>query len=165
MSDICGLHVEGHPLWPEDRSVIYSYNLLSLFGPSPAEPVTTSYCLIWHHMLLSYTKLPKPEGPGPCICIPQEQGGSVIPPYTGFPFCFLFRLTGLQWRYSKQRPQGFWFVLLISWLLIFHFVRHRKHMASPCKRPIGLSCPRINRCLLWESYGMHKFTVWTEYRA
>jgi hypothetical protein len=31
------------------RSVIYSYNSLSLSSPSPAELMTTSYCHIWDH--------------------------------------------------------------------------------------------------------------------
>jgi hypothetical protein len=78
LSDICGLHVEGLSLWREDGSVIYSYNLLSLFGPSPAELVT-SYCLVWDHILLSHTRLFQPGGPGPRIYIPQEQGGPVMP--------------------------------------------------------------------------------------
>jgi hypothetical protein len=30
-----------------DESVIYSYNFLSLSGPSPAELMATSYFLIW----------------------------------------------------------------------------------------------------------------------
>jgi hypothetical protein len=30
--------------------------------------------------------LPQPGGPGPLSYIPQEQGGPVIPPGTGFPF-------------------------------------------------------------------------------
>jgi hypothetical protein len=103
LSDICGLHVEGRPPWREDGSVIYSYNLLSLFDPSPAELVTTSYCIIWDHMLLSHTGLPQPGGPGPCIHIPHEQGGPVIPP--GFPFCRLLRLAGpfeLSWVESSR---------------------------------------------------------------
>jgi hypothetical protein len=29
--------------------------------------------------------LPQPEGPGPCIYIPQEQDGPFIPPGTGLP--------------------------------------------------------------------------------
>jgi hypothetical protein len=45
LSNICGLHVEGR----EVGSVIYSYILLSLFGQSPAELMTTSFCLIWNH--------------------------------------------------------------------------------------------------------------------
>jgi hypothetical protein len=38
------------------------------------------------HILLSHLRLPQPEGPDPRIYIPQEQGGPVIPPGTGFPF-------------------------------------------------------------------------------
>jgi hypothetical protein len=62
LSDICGLHVEGCPPWRKDVSEIYSYNLLSLSGPSPSELMTTSYCLIWDHILLSHTRLPQPGG-------------------------------------------------------------------------------------------------------
>jgi hypothetical protein len=46
------------------------------------------------HILLSHLRLPQPGGPGPCIYIPQEQGGRVIPPSTGFPLCRLLRLAG-----------------------------------------------------------------------
>jgi hypothetical protein len=35
-----------------------------------------------HHILLSHLRLPQRGGPGPCIYIPQEQGGPVIPPST-----------------------------------------------------------------------------------
>jgi hypothetical protein len=38
------------------------------------------------HSLLSHLRLPQPGGPGPRIYIPQQQGGPVIPPGTGFPF-------------------------------------------------------------------------------
>jgi hypothetical protein len=31
---------------------------------------------------------------------PPGTGGPVIPPGTGFPFCYLLELAGLQWRYS-----------------------------------------------------------------
>jgi hypothetical protein len=41
------------------------------------------------HILLSYLRLHQPGGPGPRIYIPQEQGGQVTPPGTGFPFCRL----------------------------------------------------------------------------
>jgi hypothetical protein len=44
---------------------------------------------IYDHTLLSQIGDPQPGGPGPCIYIPQEQGGLVIPPGTGFPFCHL----------------------------------------------------------------------------
>jgi hypothetical protein len=38
------------------------------------------------HFLLSHMRLPQPREPGPCTYIPQEQGGPVIIPGTGFPF-------------------------------------------------------------------------------
>jgi hypothetical protein len=52
----------------------------SLSGPSPAELITIFYCLIWDSPT---------GGPGPCIHIPQEQGGPVISQDTGLPFCCL----------------------------------------------------------------------------
>jgi hypothetical protein len=58
------------------------------------------------HILLSHLRLPQPGEPGPRIYIPQEQGGPVIPPGTGFPFCSLLRLAGLRWRHSNPPPQG-----------------------------------------------------------
>jgi hypothetical protein len=69
----------------------------SLLGQSPAE---------LSHILLSHLRLPQPGGPGPRIYIPQEKGGPVIPPGTGFPFCRLLRLAGLRWSYSNQPPHG-----------------------------------------------------------
>jgi hypothetical protein len=47
----------------------------------------------------------QPGGPGPRIYIPQEQGGPVIPPGTGFHFRRLLRLAGLRWRYSNPPPR------------------------------------------------------------
>jgi hypothetical protein len=47
-----------------------------------------------------FLRLPQPGGPGPCIYFPQEQGGPVMRPGTGFPFRRLLRLAGLRWRYS-----------------------------------------------------------------
>jgi hypothetical protein len=46
LSDIRDLNVVGCPRWWEDGSVLYLYNVLSLFGHSPVELMTTSYCLI-----------------------------------------------------------------------------------------------------------------------
>jgi hypothetical protein len=37
---------------------------------------------------------------------PQEQGGPVILPGTGFPFRRLLRLARLRWRYSTLPPHG-----------------------------------------------------------
>jgi hypothetical protein len=37
---------------------------------------------------------------------PKWQGGPVIPPGTGFPFCCLLWLAGLRWKYSNPPPYG-----------------------------------------------------------
>jgi hypothetical protein len=52
------------------------------------------------HILLSHLRLSQPGGSGPRIYsyIPQEQGGPVILPGTGFPFHRLLRFEGLRWR-------------------------------------------------------------------
>jgi hypothetical protein len=60
----------------------------------------------WPYFTVSDSRFPQHEGPGPCIYIPQEQGGPVISPGTGFPFRRLLRLTGLRWRYSNPPPRG-----------------------------------------------------------
>jgi hypothetical protein len=47
----------------------------------------------WPHFTVSVLRLPQPGEPGPCIYIPQEQGGPVIPPGTGFSYRLsLYRL-------------------------------------------------------------------------
>jgi hypothetical protein len=67
--------------------------------------------------LLSHLKLPQPGGPDSRIYIPQEQGGPVKPPGTGFPLRRLLRLSGLRWRYS-----GLSIILyMISLLLVESF--------------------------------------------
>jgi hypothetical protein len=83
----------GRPLWREDGSAVSS--VITQWS----ESLRTR-----NHTLLSHLRLPQPGGPGPHICTPQEQGGPVIPPGTGFPLCRLLRLTGLQWRYCNPVP-------------------------------------------------------------
>jgi hypothetical protein len=39
-----------------------------------------------HYFTIRDSRLPQHRGPGPRIFIPQEQGGPVIPPGTGFSF-------------------------------------------------------------------------------
>jgi hypothetical protein len=60
---------------------------------SPAGLMTTFYYLRF--------ETPRTEGPGPLFYIPQEQGGPLVPPGTGFQFRRLLRLAELRWRYSK----------------------------------------------------------------
>jgi hypothetical protein len=67
--------------------------------------MTTFYCLRF-----------EPGGPGPCIYMPQEQGGPVIPPDTGFAFRHLLRLTGLLWEYSAP-PQRRVLTNSVNWQL------------------------------------------------
>jgi hypothetical protein len=74
--DIYSPHVLGCPPWRDNGCVIYSCNTLSLLDPSPAELLTTSYCLIWDS--------PQPGGPGLCMYLPQEQ--SIYTPGDGVPF-------------------------------------------------------------------------------
>jgi hypothetical protein len=59
-----------------------------------------------NHTLLPHVRLPQPGGPGSRICIPQEQGGPVIPPGTESPLRRLLRLAGLRWRYSNPPPEN-----------------------------------------------------------
>jgi hypothetical protein len=54
------------------------------------------------------------DSPNPRIHIPQQQGGPVIPPGTGFPFCHLLRLAGLRWKYSIPPPHRINYILLLS---------------------------------------------------
>jgi hypothetical protein len=56
------------------------------------------------YLIVSNSRLPQPGGLGPHIYIPQEQGGPVIPPGTGFPFCRVLQLAGLRWRYMNPPP-------------------------------------------------------------
>jgi hypothetical protein len=61
--------------------------------------MTTFYCL-------RLETSPNLEGQVSVFIHLQEQGGPVIPPGTGFPFCRLLRLAGLRPRYSKPPPHG-----------------------------------------------------------
>jgi hypothetical protein len=58
----------------------------------------------WPYFSVLDSRLPQTGGPGPRIYIPQEQGGTVIPPGIVFPFRHLLRLAGLRWRYSNPPP-------------------------------------------------------------
>jgi hypothetical protein len=55
----------------------------------------------WPYFTLSDLRHLQPGRPCSCIYIPQEQGGTVIPPGTGFLFRRFLWLAGLWWRYSN----------------------------------------------------------------
>jgi hypothetical protein len=52
---------------------------------------------------VSDLRLPEPGGPGPCIFIPQEQGGPVIPLGTGYWFDILWLKVNVK---VMLRPDG-----------------------------------------------------------
>jgi hypothetical protein len=84
-------------------------NLLLLLVLAIAVPLGSESSGTQDHILLpQFLRLPQPGGPGPRIYIPQEQGGTVISPGTGFPFCRLLRLSGLRRRYSNPPSRGKW---------------------------------------------------------
>jgi hypothetical protein len=56
----------------------------------------------WPYFTLSDSRPLEPGGPGPRIYISQEQGDTVIPPGTGFPFRRLLLLAGLRRRSSSE---------------------------------------------------------------
>jgi hypothetical protein len=58
----------------------------------------------WPHFTVSDSRLLQPGAPGSRVCIPQEQGGPVIPPGAGIPFRRLLWLAELRWRYSNPPP-------------------------------------------------------------
>jgi hypothetical protein len=57
-------------------------------------------------ILLSHVRLPQPRGTGLRIYIPQKQGGPVIPPGTGFPFCLFLRPAGTTVEVLDQPAHG-----------------------------------------------------------
>jgi hypothetical protein len=73
LSGIRGLVSVGRPLWREDGSAVCS--VISQWSESRRTR---------NHALRSHLRLPQPGGPGSRIYIPQEQGGPIIPPGTGF---------------------------------------------------------------------------------
>jgi hypothetical protein len=77
-----------------------------LLGLARAVTLGSKSRRIHGHIFLSHLRLPQPGGLGSRIYIPQEQGGPVIPPSTGFPFCRLFHSQELRWRYCNPPPHG-----------------------------------------------------------
>jgi hypothetical protein len=82
-------------------------------------------------LLSQFLRLPQPGGPGPRIYIPQEQGGPVIPPGTGFPLCRLLRLAGnavevlfpaSTWAFKEISPKSYTGCSKQTSFLIWHFI-------------------------------------------
>jgi hypothetical protein len=60
------------------------------------------YCCCWY----SPAQSREIQDSGTRMYIPQEQGGTDIPPSTEFSFRRLLRLAGVRWRYSIPPPHG-----------------------------------------------------------
>jgi hypothetical protein len=103
LSESRGLVSVGHPLWLEDGFAIC---------------IAITQWSEWHrtlnHTLLSHLRLPQPGGQGSHTYVPQEQGGPVIPPGTGFPLCCLLGLAGLQYLLIESMDGWTW-VLWTKW--------------------------------------------------
>jgi hypothetical protein len=102
LSDICWFFYIRRPLWREDGSVVYncywSSPAQSFSGSSSAGFMIIFYCL-------RFETFPTWRARSPYL-YPEEQGGPVIPPDTGFPFRRLLRLEVVRWRYSNPSPRG-----------------------------------------------------------
>jgi hypothetical protein len=113
LSDSCGCVDVGRPLGEK----------MGLSFTIAAGPRQRSHSRVrvsrdsWPHFTASDSRFPQPGGPGPRIYMPQEEGGPVIPPGTGFPFRSLVRISGLGWRYSNPLPRGIYKAaeLLYDW--------------------------------------------------
>jgi hypothetical protein len=151
-SDICGLLVEGLLPWREDGSVIYLYNLLSLFDPSPAAPVTIFYCLILDS--------PNLEGQGwPQATWPRGRSSS---PGTVKNFQFYIRVS-FRSDLGSTKPQGAW-----SWQLISNWCRGRENVDLYIHSPTRLHGVAISETqgqlypfyllLLWHWYRLTKWS-------
>jgi hypothetical protein len=102
MSDNCGFVDMGRPLWRENGSVVYNCCSLRQRSHSQVRVPRGS----WPHFTISDLRLLQPGGPGPCIYIPQEQGGPVIPPGTGFHLHYSAGLGFLLYEYSLGMEQN-----------------------------------------------------------
>jgi hypothetical protein len=98
----CGFVIVRRSLWRKDALDVYNgcwpSPAQSFSGPSPLGLTTIFYCLRFEIPPTWIARSP--------YLYPQEQGGPVISPGTGFPFRRLLRLAGLRWKYSNPPPWG-----------------------------------------------------------
>jgi hypothetical protein len=113
----------------------------------------------WPHFTVSDSRLHQPGGPGPRIYIPQERGGPVMPPGTGFPFRRLPRLAGLRWRYSTPPLHGSfkdWFFYIMCKISVR--TSQETHYISATKPNRLMLFRETLAVLLCESHGTHKYS-------
>jgi hypothetical protein len=103
-------------------------NLLLLLVLSSAVPLGSDSHGTQDHILLpQFLRLPQPGVQCPRIYIPKEQGGSVIPPGTGFPLRRLLRLAGttVEVFYPASTRDTNWFSTRlhgVTYRLLFRFL-------------------------------------------
>jgi hypothetical protein len=66
------------------RGRVCNFLVQLLLGLARAVTLGSKFCRTHGHILLSHLRLPQSGGPGSRVYIPQEQGGPVISPSTGF---------------------------------------------------------------------------------
>jgi hypothetical protein len=99
----------------------------------------------WPYLTVSDSWLHQPRAPGPRIYIPQEQGGRVIPPGSGFPFHRLLRLaraTVEVFEPASTRGNLAGQLILLSWLRSqsqSHIATDGQSISKPwCRAHLGL---------------------------
>jgi hypothetical protein len=100
LSDMCGLFDVGCPL---SRETGLSLQLILAIASAV---ILRSFSRETHnHILLSQIRDSlNPVGQVRVFIYPQEQGGPVTPPETGFPFRRLLRFAGTRQKYLKSPP-------------------------------------------------------------
>jgi hypothetical protein len=121
LSEIYGLVSMWRPLWREDGSAVCSVII------QWSESLRTR-----NHTLLSHLKLHQPGGWGPRIYIPQEQGGPVIPPGTGFPLRRHYWYMSLLNGRTQFDLQG---IMAVTYLYIYIYTH--THTVCP-QSPLGV---------------------------
>jgi hypothetical protein len=141
LSGSCRFVDVGRFLWRKNGTVVYD-----CCWPSTAQSLIPESRRTQDHILLSQIRDPQLGGPGPRIYIPQEQGGLVIPPGTGFNSHRLLRLAGLRWRYSTPPPQG----ILLARIVILYDWRFTANQFVLATSPLRLTTSnfifQLNSC-------------------
>jgi hypothetical protein len=95
----------------------------------------------WPYFTVSDLRLPQLGGSGPPIYIPQEQGGLVILPGTGFRFRCLLWLAGLSWKCLNPSPGGGDWLMEFSSSCLLYSIR-----ANPVENAISGSSSLVCIC-------------------
>jgi hypothetical protein len=92
----------------------------------------------WPHFTVSDSRLPQPRGPGTRICIPQEQGGPVIPQELGSLYVAPYNLQGYGGGILTHLHTGVFFLAAWDPRYIALGWNHRKHCLLTIVPLLGL---------------------------